>query len=102
VSVKEVICEAIKKKNLLRFQYHKYDRVVEPHLLGQNKANNYVLSAYLVGGFTKSADPRHWRRYLVKDIRFLTKLNQRFERSRKGYNPNDPTMAKIYCRLNRS
>ena len=102
MSVKEVICEAIKKKNLLRFKYHNYDRVVEPHLLGRDKANNDVLSAYMVGGFTKSADPRYWRRYMVKDIRFLTKLNQRFERARKGYNPNDLTMAKIYCRLVRS
>ncbi len=102
MSLREVICEAINNKNLLRFEYHNYDRIVEPHLLGRDKSDNDVLSAYLVGGFTKSSDPRYWRRYLLKDIRSLMKLNQRFEGSRRGYNPNDPTMAEIHCRLDRS
>jgi hypothetical protein len=99
VAVKETICEAIAGKNLLRFNYHNYDRIVEPHLLGRDKAGDDILSAYLVGGFTESGGSRHWRRYLVKEIRFLTKLKERFDHPRDGYNPCDPWVVTIHCRL---
>jgi hypothetical protein len=46
----EVICEAIRGKNLLRFNYQSHDRIVEPHLLGQDSSGNEILSGYLVGG----------------------------------------------------
>ena len=34
----EVICEAIRGKNLLRFFYQGHDRIVEPHLQGQDSS----------------------------------------------------------------
>ncbi|MCV0387080.1 MAG: hypothetical protein K5821_11705 [Nitrobacter sp.] len=36
----EIICNAIKSKNLLGFRYKGELRCVEPHLLGENKKGN--------------------------------------------------------------
>ena len=95
----EVICEAIRGKNLLRFNYQGNDRIVEPHLLGQDRSGNEILSAYLVGGFSRSADSRRWRRYFVKQMRSLTKLEEQFDHPRAGYNSSDPSVVIIRCRV---
>ncbi len=78
-----------------------YVRVVEPHLLGQDTAENDVLCAYLVRGFTESSQQPYWRLYLLSEMQFITILNETFPGPRKGYNPNDKRMEKIYCRLAR-
>jgi hypothetical protein len=97
--MKNQICEAIKDKRLLQFQYDNFVRVVEPHILGRNASGNDVLSAYLVRGYTESDRKPYWRRYLLSEIRNLTVLDEEFPGPRKGYNPRDKTMEYIYCRL---
>lgn len=95
----EVICEAIRGKNLLIFNYQGHDRIVEPHLLGQDSSGNEILSAYLVGGFSRSGGSRRWRRYFVNEMRSLTKLDEQFDPPRPGYNSSDPWVVTIRCRV---
>src|SRR5689334_20079935 len=98
---REIVCEAIAKKRLIRFTYKDLVRVVEPHLLGLNKADHLELCAFLVRGFTKSDQRPFWRTYLIEEMTMLTILDETFPGPRKGYNPNDKRMQRIYCRLSR-
>ena len=99
--LKALICEAIKNKRLLQFQYDNLTRVVEPHLLGRKTSGNDTLSAYLVRGYTESDKKPYWRTYLLSEIKNLVVLDEVFAGPRKGYNPYDKTMEHIYCRLER-
>src|SRR5881397_3522486 len=93
---KDIICEAISKRCLLRFQYDGYVRIVEPHLLGYDTAEHDILCAYLVRGFTKSQPP-YWRTYLAGEMKLIEILDERFPGPRKGYNPNDKRIQRVYC-----
>ena len=69
--VRELICEAIRSKRLLRFSYGNHTRVVEPHLFGRDSADHDVLSAYLVRGYSESRQKPYWRFYLLSDVKLL-------------------------------
>jgi hypothetical protein len=96
---KDLICEAIRRKRLLQFSYENHTRVVEPHILGRDAAGHDILSAYLVRGYSESRKQPYWRFYLLSDVKLLTMLDEHFPGPRKGYNPKDPRMLKVYCRL---
>jgi hypothetical protein len=98
---KDLICEAIRWKKLLQFTYGNHTRVVEPHLFGRDSAEHDVLSAYLVRGYSESGQKPYWRFYLLSNVTLLTMLDECFPGPRKGYNPKDPRMLKVYCRLER-
>jgi hypothetical protein len=97
----DLICEAIRSKSLLQFSYGNHTRVVEPHLFGRDSAEHDVLSAYLVRSYSESRKQPYWRFYLLSDLTLLTMLDETFSGPRKGYNPNDPRMLKVYCCLER-
>jgi hypothetical protein len=98
--MREEICEAIVKKRLIQFSYESRIRVVEPHLLGRDSAGHDALCSYLVRGYTESDHRPYWRLYLLSKIKYLTVLDETFLEPRRGYNPRDKRMTKIYCRLN--
>ena len=100
-NTKDLICAAIRGKRLLRFSYGNYIRVVEPHIVGRDTAGNEILSAYLVRGYSESRKQPYWRSYLLSELTRLEMLDETFAGPRKGYNPNDPKMVKVYCRLER-
>ena len=94
-----IICEAIAKRKLLQFSYDDLTRIVEPHLFGRKTSGNDVLLAWLVEGYTESDREPFWRNYAVENMDFLIMLDETFEGTRVGYNPDDKTMEEIYCRL---
>ena len=94
-----IICEAIAKRKLLQFSYDDLTRIVEPHLFGRKTSGNDVLLAWLVEGYTESDRAPFWRNYAVENMDFLIMLDETFEGTREGYNPDDKTMEEIYCRL---
>jgi len=94
-----IICEAIEKKRLLQFSYDELTRIIEPHLFGRKTSGKDALSGYLVGGYTESDRKPYWRSYSVEKMEFVVMLDETFKDIREGYNPNDTTMEKIYCRL---
>ena len=97
--MKNTICDAIENRKVLKIKYEGHDRIVEPHLLGQKTSGNDALSAWQVGGYSESDSYPPWRNYLLEKIESLVVLEESFEGSRPGYNPNDRTMGVIYCRL---
>ena len=101
MTAKDLICEAIQCKKLLQFSYGNHTRVVEPHILGRDSAGHDVLSGYLVRGYRESRKQPYWRFYVLSDVTLLSMLDETFLGPRKGYNPKDPRMLKVYCRLER-
>lgn len=94
-----VICDAIRARRLLRFVYDGYERVVEPHLYGVNSAGHEALSGWLVSGWSASDPEPGWRTYLIDQMRDTAALAEPFRGPREEYNPHDPRMAQIYCRV---
>jgi hypothetical protein len=94
-----IICEAIAQKRLLQFSYGDLTRIVEPHLFGRKTSGNDVLSGYLVGGYTESDNAPYWRNYLLEEMEFVVMLDETFAKAREGFNPQDDSMAEIYCRI---
>ena len=97
--MKNEICEAIKSKRLLQFQYDGLVRVVEPHLLGRKTSGKDSLSAYLVRGYTKLDREPFWACYVLSEMKSLVVLDEIFAAPREGYNPNDKGMKYVFCRL---
>lgn len=93
--MKDTIIAAIKNRRLISFRYHDHPRLVEPHLIGINKAGHLALSAYQVGGSSDSRKAPFWRVFLLSDIRQLSTTSDSFVCARPGYNPNDTTMRTI-------
>jgi hypothetical protein len=97
----ELICEAIRSRKLLRFSYKNLPRVVEPHFLGLTREGRLELFAYLSRGFTRTDRQPYWRTFFVERILSLTVLEERFQGTRDGYNPDARRFLKVYCRLPR-
>ena len=94
-----LICNAIWARRLIRFIYEGYERIVEAHIHGINTANHEALSAYLVGGWSASSPEPGWRNYLVHEMHDIHVLATPFPGPRPGYNPEDPAIRQVYCRL---
>lgn len=94
-----IVCDAIRARRLLRFVYDGYERVVEPHAYGVNTAGHEAVSAWLVGGWSASAPEPGWRTFLVDGMRDVAALAERFDGPRAGYDPDDPRLVRVHCRL---
>ncbi len=98
MTTEEIICHAIKERIVIQFSYDGNIRIVEPFTLGYHKdTGNLVLSAYRVGGFSKSNSEPPWRLFVVNEISGLSLTNRQAASNRAGYNPNDKRMSSIIC-----
>lgn len=94
----KTICSAIADRTILQFIYDGQTRIVEPFTLGVHKdTGNLVLSAYRVGGYSKSQNDPPWRLYIVESISGLSLISGKAQSYRSGYNPGDSRMSKIIC-----
>ena len=86
-----IICAAIKSRNQISFQYSLGDepgpRLVEPYMIGYNRANQLALSAWFLAGNSESGEGQWWREYLLSGIRNVVVLSQHFTPPRPNYNP---------------
>ena len=86
-----VIGGAIQSRSLIQFQYNlgadPGPRLVEPHMIAYNEAENLSLSAWFLGGESASQKGQGWREYLLSGISGVTVLRQQFSAPRPGYNP---------------
>jgi hypothetical protein len=93
------ICEAIRGRRLLIFEYADLMRVVEPHLYGVNSAGHEALTAWLRPGNSRVDPQGGWRNYLVDAMHHVQLLGETFEHPRAGYNARDPRLSRIFCAL---
>ena len=94
-----LICEAIRSRKLMMYEYGGLIRVVEPHLLGAGDAGDPLLSGWLRPGYSRSDPQGGWRTWRVDRIGSAQILDQQFAGPRAGYNPADPRLARVVCAL---
>jgi len=100
MSIEETICRAMEERNLLQFVYEGRTRVVEPHMLAANDEEHLALSAWIVRGYSKSADTPYWREYLISKMSSPTILSETFAGTRPGYKESGgEVFHRIRCRL---
>jgi hypothetical protein len=97
--MRESICDAIKSRAVLVFFYDGGERVVEPHCHGISTAGHEVLRAYQVSGFSRSSEELGWRLFDVDKMGATAQNGQTFAENRSDYNPQDPQMTEIHCRV---
>lgn len=90
-----IIRNAIDSLETIEFQYDGDNRIVEPHLLGYNQTGALTLSAWQTCGRSGIG----WRGFHVDKIMFPQSTQEKFERSRAGYNRDDSTMDPIIHRI---
>ena len=87
-----ILCAAIQSRQLVAFYYTgdsvPGDRLVEPFMIAFNETDTLVLSAWLLGGTSKSQKGQGWREYFLASITNLTVLPEQFSGIRPGYNPH--------------
>jgi predicted DNA-binding transcriptional regulator YafY len=76
-----------------------FQRVVEPHLLGVNKAGNTILVAYQVSGGSVSGEAPQWRQYDLNNIDSCEAYGTKFKEPRPGYNAGDKRMKQVLFAL---
>ena len=93
--ITQTICDAIRNKKILAFDYKNGRRTVEPHLLGYNAEGVLTLSAWQRSGGSGEG----WRDFQVSRLSALAIVEGSSEAPRPGYNPLDETIYQIMCRL---
>lgn len=98
----QMICAAVQGKNLIQFDYalgkDPGPRLVEPHMVAYNQAENLALSAWFLGGNSESQEGQGWREYLLSGISNVAILPQQFAMPRPGYNPTGgKTFHSVQC-----
>jgi hypothetical protein len=94
------ICSAIDSRKVVSFYYRGGIRFVEPFCFGLHKSfGKEVLRGYQVGGFSEFGEPFGWKIYTLDEISKLVVTDNNFRDDRKYYNPDDPMMKKIICRV---
>jgi|CXWL01.1.fsa_nt_gi hypothetical protein len=103
-----ILTPAIENKKLIKFWYEdtttdfKDWRIVEPHLIGQTKYKtaNVILSAWFLPTPIQRMQGHEpdWKTYILDNVKKLQILAETYPATRPGYNPNDKTMIKIFCR----
>lgn len=92
------ICQAIEDQQLISFNYHDHNRVVEPHTFGIDSKGHYALRAYQVRGGSESGE-LGWKIFYSAEMSSVTTLQDTFSSARRGYKRGDPFFATIQCEL---
>jgi hypothetical protein len=95
---KDLLCRAITDKYIVQFKYDGRSRIVEPFCCGVSSANNYILRGFQIRG-TDKTKPLCWRLYELSEMSQLSVTQHSFTGKRQEYNPDDPAMAEIFCRI---
>lgn len=93
------ICQAIRGRFVISFFYDGGVRNVEPHVHGTSTAGNDLVRAFQVSGHSQSAERQGWKLFDISKMGPVTLTAETFPGSRPGYNPADPAMQVIHCRL---
>ncbi len=94
-----ILCEAIRKRLLLEFQYHGKPRVVAPYCHGISTRGVEVLRAIQIRGQSSSGGFGVGKLWAVADMVGLRLLDEPFAADDPNYNPDDTAMTRIHCRI---
>jgi hypothetical protein len=94
-----IICEAIRGRSLLEFQYRGLHRVVAPYCHGISTRGVEALRAVQIRGSSRSGGYGFGKLWSVAEIAKPRLSSEAFVPDDPGYNPDDSGMARIHCRV---
>lgn len=94
-----IVCEAIRKRLLLTFDYDGLLRVVAPYCHGTSTRGVASLRAVQVSGSSRSGGLGFGKLWSLSKMRNLQLTNETFVPDDPNYNPNDSGMREIHCRI---
>lgn len=94
-----LVCQAIGQRKVLRFHYDGGTRDVEPHVHGFGEDGSELLRGFQVSGFSRSGQTSGWKLFKLAGVRAMALTERAFAAARAGYDPDDPLMPTIHCRL---
>jgi len=94
-----LICEAIRRRKRLEFNYHGKLRIVEPYCHGVSSRGAEVLRAVQVRGSSSSGGYGFGKLWTVAELVNPRITTETFEPNDPNYNPDDSGMKQIHCRV---
>src|SRR5262249_28947710 len=93
------ICEAIRRRALLEFEYDGLARLVAPYCHGTSARGIEILRAVQVGGESRSGKLGFGKLWSVSKIVDARVSDVAFVPRDPDYNPDDSAMEEIHCRV---
>ncbi len=94
-----IVCDAIRRRVLLAFDYDDEPRVVAPYCHGLTTAQREAVRAVQILGGSRSRDIASGKLWSVDKLRGLRVTDEPFLPTDPRYNPNDKAFAVIHCRI---
>jgi hypothetical protein len=92
-----IICQAIRERRRLQFNYRGIERVVDPYVHGWDADGHEKLRAIQIrGGGSKVDSGKLW---VVGEMSGVLLLAEKFIANDPKYNPNDAAIPRICCRV---
>ena len=95
-----IICRAIEERLLLRIDYGDTQRVVQPHVFGDDHAGDRLLSAFQVSGESTSGAAQGWKSFRMDRVTSVALAGGRFHGAQPAFQRNDGAFGRIICQLN--
>jgi hypothetical protein len=95
----KLVCEAIRTRSLLEFDYDGLRRVVAPYCHGTSARGQELLRGVQLRGESRSGGLGFGKLWLVAKIRNACARAEAFVPDDPDYNPDDRAMAEIHCRI---
>jgi hypothetical protein len=97
-----LIIEAIRKKQLIRFEYDFGVRIVEPYRYGRSVIGDKdLLRAYQLKNSLKVIGAEVWRLFDLSKMNHIEILPDFFSRIRQDYGYEDEAIMKTYAEIKR-
>lgn len=93
------ICQAIRSRCLLEFDYDGRHRVVQPYCHGRNKRGREALRAIQIGGDSRSGGLGFGKLWLVDKMQAVRATDRPFAPDDPDYNPEDSAVVEVHCRI---
>lgn len=96
-----IVCDAIRSRRLLAFDYGGHARVVVPYCHGWSKTGEEVVRAVQVRGTSSSgkAGLGFGKLFTIRKLVRPRLLDEPFVPDDPNYNPDDSALARICCRV---
>ncbi len=94
-----VICQAIRMRRRLTFEYEGQRRIVEPYCHGFGSQDTELLRAIQVAGASRSRGFGFGKLWRLDKMSRVELRDESFSPDDRNYNPNDSAMARIHGRV---
>lgn len=92
-------CETLRKGQCLALRYHGFARVVEVHVVGRTREGAEIMRVWQVSGGSESGEPVGWKMMMLDAVSAPQVTTQRSQAPRPGYNPEDPVITDVVCKV---